>query len=574
MRRCFWRELFELRSNAVVVGLLITLTFVLAAGCGKQSDIGGKLKAKAEERTATANKEITAVVDTYIQGMTDILPAPGTKSPVGQPPLMHKWRKQAAASKDLAKLCTEKAAEMGDTPVAASFKDGALLFKAVQEYWLGRAMKGPAKKEEWEDGYQDSLRVAAKDGAKEVISMWQHIASMKELGREKGGPWRSVADFELLLPHLMQVYQFRSYKGIIQATSFSRVWQVMFEFKRKMESDGPEQFQTWKDRLCREKLAKECDVPYEHREIVLRRLYLEKLIAAVADFRKTYEGQGYEPILDYFTSDLEKEKDSAVVPPEYPVLPDTRSPASSGEYTILSIGPKGAILFSDDPNEKTKRTSVTLMEARADWSLTDEEAVTLADKFVEAHEKMREDGAGVDYTTQVFYHFDKNVPIKVLGQLSAAYKGAGTKLIDFVGRARPDGSQKIRRIPGNAMDPEALPPVPVSFGPDQATTCIPIASLYDSQVLPDMVKHFVWVTKDSVHAGAAGKREVSAKLGGDLKKIGDWVNKTDKPTMIALKDTLTNQQLHHVFNEVALKCPDEKCVKPQFVSKLVVGICK
>ncbi len=563
----------------LVFGLLVSV-----AGCGKKGGLGDKVAKANEERKETANKEIDAVVDRYLKHLLDILPPAGTKPVPGQPPLMLKWRKQAAAKEDLAALCRERATELKDAGAEDVFQDCALLFDAIDNYWLGREVKGPAKKQEWEEGYQASLKVAAKEGAREMVPLNQHVKNMKELGREEGAPWRIVADFELLLPHLMQVYQFRSYKGVIQATSFSRVWQVMFDLPRTRDAMGPESYQPYRDRLCKTKLGDRCKVPYESRDIAVRRAYLEAVIEAVASFRKKYEAlealhkkyadRGFGPILEYFTADLENEKNAAVVPEEYPVLPSTRSPVWSSPYTVLVIGPKGATLETDDPADKNKRKVFEILEARDSWALDEETATTLVDKVVDRIVGLREEGAGPDYTTQVYYHFDKDVPARLFGTMSRAYQGAGLKLVDFVARRRFDGTLRVRRVPGNIMDEEVRTAILATHPKKGAWGCLPVASLADSNLIPDMIQHYVFASKDGVVGGAKGKSEVSAALDGDLSAIGKWVTDTDKPTLIAVHGDLTNDDMHKVLSAVSFRCKDEACEKPDLVSKLALGICE
>ncbi|MFT7625227.1 MAG: hypothetical protein ACI9WU_004418, partial [Myxococcota bacterium] len=250
----------QLAGLACVVALGIFLT-----GCGKKSGgLSGKLEKANEERESAASSGATAIIDRYVQGMVKVMPPAGAPSLPGKPSPMSIWRKTAAED-NIAAVCKEQGAEFGDTGAGPMYQDCALLFAAVRNYWLGREVKGPAKKKEWEEGYQASLKVAAREGAREMIPLNDHVKQMKELGREDGSTWRVVADFELLLPHLMQIYQYRTYQGVIQATSFSRVWQVMFELPRTRDADGPESYQPYRDRLCKTKLGTACDVPYEHR---------------------------------------------------------------------------------------------------------------------------------------------------------------------------------------------------------------------------------------------------------------------------------------------------------------------
>ncbi|MFT7621966.1 MAG: hypothetical protein ACI9WU_001131, partial [Myxococcota bacterium] len=353
----------------------------------------------------------------------------------------------------------------------------------------------------------------------------------------------------------------------------SRVWQVMFELPRTRDADGPESYQPYRDRLCKTKLGTACDVPYEHRDIAVRRLYMERVITAVADFRKQYEGRGFEPILEYFTADLEKEKNAAVIPEEYPVLASTKSPVWTSPYTVLNIGPKGAVIESDNPDDRNKRTTEELLPARTDWNLNAETGNALGDKLGESLVAMRDAGAGADYTTQVYVHADKSVPVRVFKYLTRAYGPANMKLIDFVARRRFDGTRRLRRVPANTMDAEAIWPVAVPH-PGGVWGCTPVASLADSNVIPDMIQHYVFASKAGIVAGAAGKSELKVALDGDLAALGKWVTDTDKPTMIAVHGDLTNEQMHKVLSAVAFRCADKACEKPDLVSKLALGICE
>lgn len=554
---------------AVPIALAVA---ALAPGCKADSKVDDRFAEKGAERDEVGKAAIKSLMDKYVETLVSTLPPAAVKPVEGKPSPMLEWRRNAAKF-DMKALAEQKAAELGDTEAATILRDGALVFGAVGDFWLGRSLQGPALKQEWEEGYQESQRVAARQGAREVIPLPAHVAAMKELGSRP--EWQPVADFEILLPHLIQLYQYRTYPLFAQGTSFSRVWQVMFDLPRKREADGPESYQPYRDRLCKDKLGDACKVPYEHRDVMVRRAYVERVIAQVEAFRKAHPDVGLEPVLQRFAADLARELREAILPEEYPVLPDTLAWTWSSPYTVLAVGPKGITLETDNPEDRHERLTKELMGARVDWALDEETATALVDKLVAEIRELADAGAGPDYTTQLLYHFDKSVPVQLLATLSRALKPAGVKLVDFVGRRRADDSLRIRRVPGTAVDEEARVPIDLAGPAGEAWKCLPVASLGDGNIIPSMAKHWVLATGAQVRAGTAGKVAASADLGGDLTPLVSWLKETDKITLVGVKGTLTTQQLHSIIGRLAYRCPDlgSECEGAQLVDKLLLAIC-
>lgn len=548
-------------------GVIAVVLAGVTLGCG-DSDVANKMKKAKEERNAGANEAVEALLQEYVTALVDRIPPETDKGTAGEPHPMSKWRKEVAGI-DFAAKAKKRGEELKDTPAAADLADAVLLFTAVRDYWLGRNLEGPELKKEWEEGYEASAKVAAKKGEKERISLKQHEATMKQLGA--GTPWEMVADFEMMLPHIIQVYRYKMFRSDIQVTSFSRFLQVIYEYERINDDTGPEQYSPYRDRLCDAKIGDACKVPYESRDIVVKRVYMERLGERLAAFKKKHGGRGLDGLIGRFVARVEAEVKDAVVPPEYPVMPDTLSPVWSAAYTILEVGSKGAILHTNDPNEKDTRVKKVLLDPRADWNLSAEDKLTLSTNLATEIGSLRDEGAGADYTTQLYLQLDKEVPFSVVTALLPAMKPANIKLLDFVGRRRIDGTLQIKRMPGSVFDETAAMP----FAPSGGLVCWPVASLGATNVPPDLAKHTVWLKPGGkVTAGPEGKTEITATL-ADAAKVGEWVRKLDKPTLVGVWPTVTNAELHALFNAVAVKCDEPKeCTKPQLVDKLVLAACE
>jgi hypothetical protein len=547
----------------------VVLCGVLTLGCaGEGGGASSKLKEAAKEREQAANAEVKNLTAAYVASLTKDFPTEW-KAEVGVEHPMSVWRKKAITG-GLKKLALARAKELSDTPNAKVLRDAVLVFEAVSDYWLGKEVKGPAVKKEWEEGYEESKKVAAKEGERELIPLPRYIQNLEQLA--SAGPYVMIGDFEQLLPHVLHSYKYSTYRGATRNTSFSLYWQVMYDFYRLRDDTGPEQYQPYRDRLCKEKLNGKCAVPYESRDIVLKKIYFDKLLGQIAQFRKKYPESGLESLLTQFEAHVTKERDSAVVPEEYPVMPNTIAPVWASPYTVLTLGPNGAELSTDDPDDKDKRRKKVLMETPESWALTDSQASALATAFSDEIKSLRADGATVDYTTQVYLHFDKSIPLTVLATVASAFSDAGTKLVDFVGRRRFDETLQLRRVPGAVLDSEAG----AAFNVEAHGTkwgCTPLASLAETNVVPDIAQHEIFVNAAGFTAGPKGKVDVKASWKDDLNAISDWVEKTDKPTLIGVHTELNYEQLHKVLNAVAVRCETADCVKPRLVNKLLLALC-
>ena len=109
----------------------------------------------------------------------------------------------------------------------------------------------------------------------------------------------------------------------------------------------------------------------------------------------------------------------------------------------------------------------------------------------------------------------------MLSTIAGAFADAGTKLVDFVGRRRFDGTLQLRRVPGAVLDAEAA----VAFNVTAHGAkwgCKPLASLAETNVVPDIAQHEIFVNATGFTAGPKGKVEVKAKWSDDLKTISEW----------------------------------------------------
>lgn len=556
------------RLFVVLRSMLVLLLSVQLFACGK-SDLKDQVKKKADERAAAAESVVGEAVKKYVDGLVGTLPSADVKPSKDVKWPLRTWKKEAVANAKMAEYCAAKADELSDTPAAVAFTDGKLLFEAVHHHWVGRELIETKKKDAQ---FEDSPDKGPKSLGRERSELPEFVANMKQLGRGDDSPWRVVADFELLMPHLLKVNEFRMYRGVIQDTSFSPVWQIMFEFARTRDDEGPEQFGPYRNRLCKEKLGEACNVNYEYRDVAVRKIYLEKVDAAVKAFRVQHPDSGLEPVLDYFGRDLADELSRAVIPEEYPVLSSTRRGIWTSVDTFLIVGPKGAILESDDPKDQHKRLSVKLMDPRDSWDLDTETAQGLVDSLAKGITDMRDNGAQVRATTVIYYHFDRSVPAKLIGQLTQAYKPAGLKAAHFVARRRYDGQNALRRVPAQSIHEEALRAVTLTT-PLGVMKCMPVGSLNDSDVVPEGITHYVAAKGGKVVAGKSATAAVSAPLGGDLEPLSKFVNDEERPTIIAIDAAMTNEQMHEVLSAIAFNCGDEACERPNLVSGLLLSVC-
>ena len=420
----------------LVAGLLAVSVLSIVGCQDGGSGASSKLEQAKKARENAAAAETQKLVDAYIATLTTAIPEDLTAKVGAEHPISI-WRKSALDGR-LIKLARTRVRELSDTANVTKLQDALLLFEAVSDYWLGKEVKGPEVKKEWEEGYEESKKVAAKEGERERIPLPKYMKQLEQLAGT--GPYALIGDFELLLPHILHAYKFRTYRGVTQMTSFSPYWQVLYDFNRLRDAEGPEQYQPYRDRLCKERLDGKCSVPYESRDIVLKQIYFGKLLERIAEFRKKYPESGLGVLLDRAEKHIAKERELSVVPEEYPVLPNTKAHVWASPYTVLKVGPKGAELSTDDPDDKDKRRIKKLAEAPDSWDLDAAQAEALSTAFQTEIQSLRNDGATVDYTTQVYLHFDKSIPLTVLATIASTFDAAGIKLIDFVGRRRFDGT--------------------------------------------------------------------------------------------------------------------------------------
>jgi hypothetical protein len=338
--------------------------------------------------------------------------------------------------------------------------------------------------------------------------------------------------------------------------------------RRAIVDDMPEPFQTYRDKLCT-KLGKVCTVPYEHRDIVIRLHYIKTVLKQLQAYREGYKNSGLTALLARFETDLKGELSRAVVPEEYPLLPDTVAPVPSSEYTVLTVGPKGATFASDNPNDLNERITVELLAARKSWSLSAADSQKLVDGFVAEILDLKGQGGTAEYTTEVFYHFDKSVPVQVIATLAAAFERTDIQLIDLVARRRIDGRNILRRVPVTVTDKEARQVLQVAG----AGTCLPVFTLGDDKVPPDLSKGFVIAKGNSVTGGPKGMVAARGKIDGDLSAVGKWLAEFNQPALIAVDGSLSYADLHRVISGVAYQCNDKTCTRPKLTRKLVLAIC-
>ena len=227
---------------------------------------------------------------------------------------------------------------------------------------------------------------------------------------------------------------------------------------------------------------------------------------------------------------------------------------------------------TDDPADRAERTSAELMGKRDDWNLESDLGKGLAVELADQLKAWRADGQTTEYITEVFFVSAREVPVKLIAYLEGAFEDVDIQLVNLVARRQLDGTRKLRRVHLTVADLEGRKPLPVAH-PGGTWTCKPIGSLGDFKVPPDLSQGFVMATTKEVVAGTAGKMKLKAPLNGDLGPIKKWLWELKKPAMLAVKDNLSYEQLHTLMNGVAIKCDNDKCVRPKLAEKLVLAIC-
>lgn len=557
---------------AVPAGLLMML---MVLGCGRNKDLESKHKKAKDERAEKAKGEVGTLISEYAAGLNENLPPPDAKGQLRKDHPMKTWR-LAAAERNLAAKADKRAQLLKATPSAEDLRDAGLLFAAIKKYWLGKEVERRHVKKVYEEGHEESKKLAAKEGARDKLTLDEYVKMLRGLGAKP--PLDEVAEFEELLPHIIHSYQYRLYPGDSKKTFFSQYWQALYalpRLKEKNELDQTvlEQYAPYRDRLCKLKLAGKCDVPYEWRDVAARGAFMETLIARLDAFDKKHPDSELKPLTARFRLHLQGEVEKSRVPEEYPDLPTTVSLISASADTMLIAGPKGLTMEADEPGSaEGARRIVTLIKEGDPMDLLDEETVkSLQDTFKSEMRKLADDGGLPRHTTEVYIHFDRTVKLKVLDQISSTFGPLGILVVDFVARRRSDGSRRLRGLKADVVGEAARTPLKVPVG-GAAWTCRPLASI---SAIPKVAEGYLMADATTitgiVKKGNAVK--VSQPMSSKLEKVGEWA-RGQKRIIVGLKEDLTYGQLHKVMNlMVPADCKDSACVIQKMTGR-TIAICK
>ena len=570
--------------RAVVIGCV---SLMVLTGC-RSEDLANKLNASEQARQTEGENNVRTVRDLYVKAMTSGLPAQGAKppSPKDDSPMLV-WRKSGSKTsfklsedREAGSLTAVAAAQFEafkDTPSKGHLEDGMVLMKALQDYWLGRELVGLPEKKQWEEGYVEWKKTAPQKGARERVPLKEHEKLLKRYINQDDSPWKMVAEFELLLPYVMQSYRYEHAAGRRPTTTFTPYWVVMFELPLKI-SRTPEGhrmkefFQDYRDRVC-EGFGEACDVPYEYRGRVVRGVYIERVLARIEAFRKAYPDSGLAKNLDLMSADLAAHKKKCEVPEEYPVLAGTIAMLpTSRNHTTLVVGEKGVVLETDDPADPRSRKTTQLLPAREDWDLDDEENETLRKGFVQAVKALRDAGVSAASTDRLHVFADMEVPVGLIAGLLPALDEAGVRDLHLVGRRRHDGSKRLRANRLRLVDKESRTPIEANV----TLKCTPLAGVGDSVPPVDWLKGVVTISRGKIRATITGGGSKTVSLNGDqaeLSKLGAWLLALKQPVLLALRENTTQSDLHKVLNGLAWECPDGDCTKARSIDNILVGIC-
>jgi len=577
------------RANSLKNGIgFAALVMVAFVGC-KSSELTNEFQSAESAHQASAAKNVIEVRDLYVQAMNQGLPALGQRpvTPKDDSPMLV-WRKNACSVQLKLKgvekpgqpheLASKQFEKFQGTPSQGLLEDGVALLTSLNNYWLGRAIQGMPEKKEWEEGYDKWKKTAPKKGARDRIPFKEHKKNLGQYIKQADNPWKIVADFEWLLPYVMQAYRFEHAAGRRPPTTFTPYWVDLFAMPMKIHKTPEghklkESYQDYRDRVC-EGLGKACDVPYEYRDQVVRGAFLDKVMAKVATFKSTYPDSGLNTILDQFTGDLSAQRKKCEVPPEYPVLASTMAAKpTSSEYTSLLAGEKGFELQSDDPKDSKARKSTTLQGAREDWDLDESDIETINKTFVASIQALRDSSASAASTDRVHLFWDMSVPVGLLGEIMPGLTEAGVRDLHLVGRKRYDGSKRLRANLLTLVDKESRAPIAVG-----ALSCTPIGGVGDSVPPADWIKGTVLVSSRKVTASKmAGGSSKTIALSADSSKmtaLGQWLLAFKEPVLLGVRESTTQSQLNKVLNGLAWECVDEECTKTRSIDNILLAICQ
>jgi len=569
------------------MGLVVIITTV-SFGCGN-SELDDEFQSAEKAHQATAAKNVVEVRDLYVQAINQSLPAAGARPahPKEDSPMLV-WRKGAASMRlnlkggkkpgFLHELANQQFDRFQNTPSKGFLEDGVALLTGLSHYWLGREIKGLPGKKEWEDGYDEWKKTAPKKGARERISLKEHKQQLSQYIKQDDNPWKMVAEFEWLLPYVMQAYRFEHADGRRPATTFTPYWVDLFAMPMKIEKTPEghklkESYQDYRDRVCKG-LGKACDVPYEYRDQVVRGVYLDKIIGKIAAYKTQYPDSGLNTILDRFTTDLQAQQKKCAVPEEYPILASTlAAKPTSSEYTSLIAGDKGLVLQSDDPKDAKARKNTQLLSAREDWDLDDSDIEDTNKTVVKSIKALREGSVSAASTDRMHLFWDMSVPVGLLTELMSGLTEAGVRDLHLVGRKRTDGSKRLRANLITLVDKENRGPIAIG-----GTSCTPIGGIGDAVPPADWIKGTVMLSGSKVTASKkGGGASKTVSLSADTAKmaaLGQWLLTLKEPVLLGVRGSTTQSQLNKVINGLAWECLDKECTKTRSIDNILLAVCQ
>jgi hypothetical protein len=558
-------------------------------GCSRGGSIGDRARAAGDERVAESEQAALSLVESYAKVMASFLPQAGIhRSPSGDP-AMTAWR-QVVAWQPMAKKAEMLSGKYEGTPGRKLILDGLLVIEALSDYWLGRVLSGLQE--------IGDLGNAAADGSDRVdVPLSEHLDRLTELAeRDPRHPWQKVIAFERLLPHFRPGWRFLA-NGRGPARNDIPFMASVFELEPLDRNGLEESYSSWRDRLC-SKLKGACRVPYEHRNRVVAGAWAPRMGDKLDAYIAQHGEWSLTDVVARLRQDLADVSAAAVIPPEYPVLPDTRVGWSVRPLSQLLAGSKGVRFESKSPGADV---SIDVLAPVAGWKHHPSEVAKLAKEVTRLLEDVARAGAMDLWTGELYLLWEDDVPMRILRGLSGAAEG-GLAHLWFVGRRRYDDSLRMAAFGGVVPIDEDATPVLIAHG-DATWDCAPIASLGGSDVSAGQVTRHLFVdgktltlalkpppstmdtpgdaaeTPDAKAptAGDAGIPEVipaaipspitepHGVAGQPVIRKALWDRK--EPVLLALHEDVTWGQLHTLVDTLALE-------ENRVARNLLLAVCK